>query len=405
MNIPATIIPMHASELNERPIEWGDPVLMLPSGNAQSIAEALKTMPRAGAAELIKKQFGGIAVRSTRQNLGVPDQGLIHRGQWFECLTQGTVVVKFYNPDHVPNPKVYLRLWKNPENVPQAIPGSFEATDDGENTMLMENMLHRSGDWRDELIAEVALLPRRRDKYKIVRTSSHPSLAGDRQETGVCKEIYDRLICQIPIRGWEDRVPVFSNEDYCEAMNFPSQFIGCDDCREKPVTSLPCDHCLSRRKHFFSLNTLPTPHDHPHGYDENCPLCRVLPLPQSRADLAGDAPTLLEGAKRFFGAIERLGILRINGLLDEPSTQNSWTPGQDSPLDELIAACERIKTKVEEAQQEADLKSGALNDKIAALGRQIEFDRHAGCGRSYSHQEGVGLTRVALGKPRAIRIR
>lgn len=222
MNIPTTIIPMHASELNKRPIEWGEPVIVLSRGNAQSIAEALETMPPAGASELIRKNFGGIAVRSTmRQNLGVPDQGLIHRGQRFECLTQGTVVVKFYNPDHVPNPKVYLRLWKNPENVPQAIPGSFEATDDGDKTLLMENMLYLKA--CGDLAAEVALLPKRMDRHS----------------------------------------------DY------------------------------EHEKH-----------------DENCALCRILVLSRSRGDLAGDAPTLLEGAKRFFGPVERVGDPQSSAMED-----------------------------------------------------------------------------------------
>jgi hypothetical protein len=136
--VPTIIVPQTASRLNGLKITWGDLVIMAEDG-VQSLAEALLMKPVEDVVSCVRNRFGGISVRGGKTYPGC-EAGQIGPGERSDFLMQGRVIVNFWNPKKIENPKIYLRLRCNAAKAGAPL-GGLEAEDDGANTMLMENII------------------------------------------------------------------------------------------------------------------------------------------------------------------------------------------------------------------------------------------------------------------------
>jgi hypothetical protein len=180
--IPVTSLnlgyPGNASRLGERviaarqvlpatpnPIKFGDPVVIVADslgGTYQSVADFIATPGTFTAV-----RFAGVAVRNVKTMLQFVAWGNVQSAQFgnftpgamAEVLERGSITVKINNGQPVSQNPVYIRTVFNGA-IPAGVVGGFEAVADGTNSVVIPNVVFRTGVLDSNGVAEVTLMQR-----------------------------------------------------------------------------------------------------------------------------------------------------------------------------------------------------------------------------------------------------
>jgi hypothetical protein len=161
-----------ANVANKLNINFGDPVVLLgdaTGGTYQSVADFVigagtPSAPTGGS--FTAALFAGVAVREVKTNLGYPitpgnaPVGYYAPGQEAEALERGSIAVKFnVTTGAVAGGPVYVRILLNGA-IPAGLIGGFETQADGGNSILLTNVVLRTGVVDGNNVAEITLLNR-----------------------------------------------------------------------------------------------------------------------------------------------------------------------------------------------------------------------------------------------------
>jgi hypothetical protein len=147
------------------PISFGDPVIIVADslgGTYQNVKDFI-----AGAGTFTAAKFAGVAVRNVKTQLAyttlsvvqTPLIGQYLQGQMAEVLERGSITIKINNGTPVSQNPVYVRTVFNGA-IPAGVVGGFEAVADGTNTVVLTNVVFRTGVLDANGIAEITLLSR-----------------------------------------------------------------------------------------------------------------------------------------------------------------------------------------------------------------------------------------------------
>ena len=169
---PPVIAARQASPSNLLNIMFGDPVVLLgdaTGGLWQSVADFIigagtPSAPSGGA--FTASLFAGVAVREVKTQLGYPitpgaaSIGFYRPGEMTEALERGSMTVLFHvTTGAISGGPVYVRILLNGA-IPAGVIGGFESQADGSNTVLLTNVVFRTGVVDANNVAEITVLNR-----------------------------------------------------------------------------------------------------------------------------------------------------------------------------------------------------------------------------------------------------
>lgn len=128
-------------------LTYGDPVVLLSTGQVQSVADFI-----AGGGTFTASLFAGIAVGEFHLSLSLgattstnPAVGQYVPGQMAGVLRRGNAIVQVNNGTPTPGAPVYIRI-STSASVPAGVVGQFEATSDSSHTVELTNVVFYTGE-------------------------------------------------------------------------------------------------------------------------------------------------------------------------------------------------------------------------------------------------------------------
>lgn len=144
-------------------INFGDPVVIIAASDSyQSVADFI-----VGGGTFTAAKFAGVAIREVKTNLsytslgnnGTPQIGSYAANEQCEVIERSSVLVKINVGTPASQGGVYVRIALNGA-IPAGVVGGFEAAADGANTILLTNVVFRTGVLDANGMAEITLLAR-----------------------------------------------------------------------------------------------------------------------------------------------------------------------------------------------------------------------------------------------------
>jgi len=145
-------------------ISFGDPVVLIADSTGGTLRNVADFIGQGGT--FTADKFAGIAVREVKTQLGYPYSvnsappiGYYAAGDMCEALEEGSITVQVNVGTPTSGSPVYVRVALN-GGIPAGLVGDLEAAADGANTVVLTNVVFRTGVLDANNVAEITLLTR-----------------------------------------------------------------------------------------------------------------------------------------------------------------------------------------------------------------------------------------------------